>query len=854
MSEKLSFGVWLRKQRRSMDLSQQAFADQVGCAVITLRRIEAGTLKPSRELASLLLEKIGIPHTEREQWVRFARGQSGPPPQDGQLIPAKPKTNLPASLTSFIGREKEQTEIINLIHKYRLVTLTGSGGVGKTRLSMKVGGQMLADFADGIWLVELAALSDSALMPEAVAAVLGIATQSATPLTETLINVLREKSALLILDNSEHLLDACAHFADRLLKNCPALKVLATSREVLGIMGEAAYRVPSLGLPNIHQVLEDFRKYDSMRLFEERAQLAKTDFALTLENASSVAQICNHLDGIPLALELAAARINMLSPEQIAVQLKECFQLLAGGSRTALPRQQTIRASIDWSWNLLTDNERALFRRLAVFAGGWTLETAQVVCADTALVPGETATLMYALAGKSLVNADQNASGAARYNFHEIIRQYASEKLLKSGEGEIVRDHHLKAFLSLAQRAALEIQGANQKVWLDRLEKEIDNLRVALATALSTDVEAGLLLCSNLGKRFWENLDVREGMYWLTELLKNPESRRHPKAQAKALCVKAGLHYVLQRFDQARKDGEEAIAIFRSVEDKQGEVDALLVLAGAMQYLEGMDRKMEILSAALGAAQSIGDDWRQGRALLGLSWDTRDLQRSYEYSEKAVALFRRAGDWRMLVLMLGILGHLQVMNNEVSRARAKVSESLELGRRINAKTEMEFALVASAYIALADGDYESAQNYLLEWAEVAEELGNRMEYLWTRARLGYVLVCEGNLPLAREILSECVREFQKDRDKTGLIFALETMSTILAKRYEPGHAASLLGWAETTRKATGDLRPKLEELEISRTLAIISEELGEEEFSKLFENGHALTLDEAAALALANTP
>ncbi len=324
MQEESSFGVWLYKQRRALDLSRQAFADQVGCAEVTVRRIEGGTLKPSKELADIILEKLGVPASERSQWIAFARGVSGFP------YPSLPKSNLPAVLTSFVGREKEQAQVINLISKHRLVTLTGSGGVGKTRFARKVGEQLLENYPNGVWLVELASLNDPTLLPQTVASLFGLTAQSGVSHTDLLINFLRTKSALLILDNCEHLVDASANLADTLLKNCPNLKILITSREPLEMTGEALYRVPSLGLPEFQYRLDTLRDCESAQLFEERAQLAQFDFSLTPENAASVVQICRRLDGIPLAIELAAAKVRVFSPVQIAKQLKESFNLLKG--------------------------------------------------------------------------------------------------------------------------------------------------------------------------------------------------------------------------------------------------------------------------------------------------------------------------------------------------------------------------------------------------------------------------------------------------------------------------------------------------------------------------------------------
>jgi predicted ATPase/DNA-binding XRE family transcriptional regulator len=381
MQEEISFGTWLRRQRRALDLSQQAFANQVGCAEVTLRRIEAGRLKPSKQLANIILEKLDTPQSERSQWISFARGLSGIPCPPTRFS-NKPITNLPAQLTTFIGREKEQADIKMLIAKDRLVTLTGSGGVGKTRLSIRVGEQALQYYADGVWLVEFASILDPLLVPRTTAIAIGLRDEPQRPVIDMLSDYLRDKKILLILDNCEHLLDSCAQLADTLLKRCPALKVLATSRETLGILGESIYRVPSLQLPDLQKWLENIRFYESVRLFEERAQLIQADFSLTLENSPVVAKICTYLDGIPLAIELAAARVGTFSIEQIEARLRQSFDLLTTGNRTALPRHQTLRATIDWSYDLLSLAEQILFQRLSVFVNGWSLDAAQSICSD----------------------------------------------------------------------------------------------------------------------------------------------------------------------------------------------------------------------------------------------------------------------------------------------------------------------------------------------------------------------------------------------------------------------------------------------------------------------------------------
>ncbi len=418
--------------------------------------------------------------------------------------------NLPIQLTSFIGREKEIAEIKNLVQHNRLVTLTGSGGVGKTRHSLQVGAELLDIFEDGTWFVEMAPVSDPRLVPQAAATVLGVREEQGRGLMAALEDHLRNRTAFIVLDSCEHVLDACARLADGLLHTCPRLRILASSREPLGMAGEVAYRVPSLALPDPRRLpaLERLTQYDAVRLFIERALAVKSDFAVTNQNAPAVAQVCSRLDGIPLAIELAAARVKGLSVEQIARRLDDRFRLLTGGSRTALPRHQTLQAMIQWSYDLLTEPERTLLRRLAVFVGDWALEAAEAVCGhpapakaitpsaqpgairrrarlgqrpDSAAMPA-VFELLLRLVDKSLV-VEEEQGGQARYHMLETIHQFARDKLWESGEGPALRGHHLAFFLDFMEQAQPKLQSADHMIWLNQLGAEYENLQAALEWA-----------------------------------------------------------------------------------------------------------------------------------------------------------------------------------------------------------------------------------------------------------------------------------------------------------------------------------------------------------------------------------
>ena len=598
MQEEISFGNWLRKQRRALDLTRQALAAQVGCAEVTLRRIEAETLKPSKELAGIILEKLGIPEAERPGWISFARGLSAFPLSSTPLS-NKQITNLPAPLTTFIGREKEQSDVIRLITKYRLVTLTGSGGVGKSRLSTKVGEQVLENHADGVWLVELASLSNPALIAQTFAALFGISAQSTISFTDLLINFLRAKSVLLIVDKCEHLLDACAHLIDTLLKSCPRLKILATSREPLGITGEAIYLVPSLELPDLQQLIDTFRDFESVHLFEERAQLVQFDFSLTLENAASVAQICQRLDGIPLAIELAAAKVGMLATEQIAKQLDESFNLLTGGSRTALPRHQTLRASMNWSWGLLTEAEQTLMRQLSVFAGGWTLESAQAVCG------GDVFELTNSLVKKSLIVMNLETGHETRCRFHETIRQYTNEKLVEAGESESMHKRHRDWFLALVETA--DPKKSTDLAWFNLIESEHDNLRAALVWSQAThEFEIAARIAFAL-TGFWEIRGYwQEGRKWLESGLEH-RTALTKIVLAKTLFSTRQFAMRLGDYQTAEAYGKESIALFRELEDKRNLAWALRGLGEVYMFANEREHSKPFFAEAMTLFQEVGD-------------------------------------------------------------------------------------------------------------------------------------------------------------------------------------------------------------------------------------------------------
>jgi len=845
MPEELSFGTWLRQRRRTLDLTQKALAEQVGCAEITVRRMEADAYKPSNELAIVLFEKLGVSESERPQWVAFARGMSDLPTK--QIVkPNKPKSNLPASLTSFIGREREQAEVITLIGKHRLVTLTGSGGVGKTRFAIRAGEQLLDNYPDGVWWVELASLNDPALLPQTVAALFGLKSQSGIAHIDLLINFLRARSALLILDNCEHMLDACAHLADTLLKSCPHLKILVTSREPLNAMGEARYRIPSLGIPDHQDQLDSLKDFESVRLFEERAQLIQFDFSLTPDNASAIAQICCHLNGIPLAIELAAAKIGILSPAQIAEQLEESLNLLSGGSRIDLPRHQTLRASMDWSWNLLSQDEQMLMRQLSVFAGGWTEEAAQTVCDRN--VSGA----LHTLVAKSLIMMKRVANNEARYTFHETIRQYAKEKLAASGESEIVCRRHLEFFLALALNFEQEIHGAQALNWLKQVDVDHDNLRQAMSWAGNSGlVESGLRLGFAL-HYYWLNYGYwglgRELLEWL---LARPEAAKHSIARANALNLAGDLATQQGDLKAAQTLLEESIAIGLEIgEAGKASLGWARMLLGQSLMDKDKERAQHELDQSIRLLSEAGEAWRFAIALLlrgNLAERDSDMLQAHKLFTESLAIFQEIGDTWTSALPTMALGVMLYYKGDYTTATANFQQSLAIFHTMEGKNFIPGVLACLGSIALLQKHTEQAIIHFKERLSITRELMNKTDITNALCDLGIAFGHQGNYDDAVKFLCEGLELSQAMDDKYLIAACLTGLVSVIQ---QPHRAVHLLAASQVAFEQSGRFVDPLYRVEHQRTEETLREKLGKDVFATAYEEGKRMPLEDAIALAL----
>lgn len=622
-------------------------------------------------------------------------------------------TNLPLQLTSFIGRTPEIAEARRLLNTTRLLTLTGPGGVGKTRLSLAVATAMRDDFKDGVWWVELAALFEPQLVAQAVILALGLPEEPTRPQLATLSAHLRDKDLLLVLDNCEHLIMACAALAEQLLRTCPKLRLLTTSREPLGSGGEMVWPVPSLSLPDLHQPLtvENLTRTEASQLFIERTQAVQPGFRLTATTAEAIVQVCQQLDGLPLAIELAAARVKLLTVPQIAARLADCFRLLTGGSRTALPRHQTLQAAIDWSYDLLTEPEQGLLRRLAVFIGGFTLGAAEAVASDAAgaeaTLSGDVLELLSHLVDKSLIIVTQDEE--ARYRMLGIIRQYAWERLLTSGEIEEIRRCHLAYYLDLAEQAELKIQSAERLAWMSRLEIEHDNFRAALAWSLESEqLQAGLRLAAAL-ERFWERCYISEGSTWLERML--AYSSEAEPFRAKALLHAGYLAMNQGNYPQTLALAEESLTLYQRLDDKRGFAKSL-ELIGIIAYWQGdRDRGAGLLQESLNLLRETGQEWDIATNLLFLG-DLRLRQGDYEQAsthlQESLTLFQKLGDKWGLTFALGGLGEIARRQGDYQQAVAHFQQSLTLRYEQNARAEIPYTLEALALTAVEQGQAERA--------------------------------------------------------------------------------------------------------------------------------------------------
>jgi len=771
--------------------------------------------------------------------------------------------NLPIQLTSFIGREKEMAEVRRHLAEARLLTLTGSGGAGKTRLALQVAADVMEGFRDGTWLVELASVTDGSLVPQAVASVLQVTETQGNSLTATILSWLAGKSLLLLLDNCEHLVQPCAELVETMLRASPKLKILATSREALAIAGETAWLVPSLALTDSASLEApgvDVRalvaQSEAVRLFVDRAVAAQPSFSLTDRNASAVAQICRRLDGIPLAIELAAARVKALSAEQIAARLDDRFRFLTGGSRTALPRQQTLQALIDWSHSLLTDAERLLLRRLSVFLGGWTLASAETVCAGDGLEPSQVLDLLSQLLNKSLV-AVENLEGESRYRLLETIRQYARGKLFDSGETPRVADRHLSYFLGFAEEAEPRLSSSDQLAWLDRLQTEHDNLRAAIewSRAGTAETAASLRLVGALWQFWYIRGFISEGRRHLQQAL--AENTRAPAGmRARALTGASLLAHVQGDYARAPVLIEESIALSRQSGDKKELMAALGVASILAEYREDYERGKLMQEEGLALARELQDKAGIARALVRLGnlrlSDPDEHGQARALIEEGRALYEDLDHRSGIALSLRLLALAYSVDGDDDRATSLMQQGVTLSRALGDKGGIAFCNLGLALIAIKRGDYITAKGLSQEAYAQYHDVGNKWGIAGSQVFLGYLAVRDGDYHGAAALARKSLGLYRELQEKAGLQYSMQVLTMVADAEGKPERAVLLMAAANDLRfrriPPVWSLRPFV--FDYNGYESRLRERLGEEAYDRAWALGRSWTLAESIAYAL----
>jgi predicted ATPase/class 3 adenylate cyclase len=724
--------------------------------------------------------------------------------------------NLPIQLTSFIGRAREIAEVKRLLGAARLVTLTGSGGAGKTRLALQVAADVVEGYPDGVWLAEFAPIADPALVPKTVASALNVPEQPERDMMETLVHALRPKALLLVLDNCEHLLAACADLAAALLRACPQVRILATSREGLGVPGETLWRVPSLSLPDVHHLppSEDLVLYEAVRLFVDRAVAATPGFTVTGQNALAVAQVCHRLDGIPLAIELAAARVKVITVEQIAVRLDDRFRLLTGGSRMVLPRQQTLRAAVDWSYDLLSEIERGLLRRLSVFAGGWTLEAAEGICTGQGVEASNVLDLLTHLVDKSLVVVER-PEGEARYHMLETVRQYSVNRLVESDEAADVRTRHLNWYVAMGEGAypdVLESRSRRREATLKRLRTEHDNLRGALAWSLEKNAEAGLALAGALGQ-FWNaSSQYGEGRAWLTTVL--GRTRRIPSlARARALRYAALLAWVQGEYHEAAVLSEEGLTLARQMQHTEQTAGLLFVLGVANRDAGNYERAARLLEECQGLYQELG------------------------LTERAADIMRHRG-------------RLAANQGDYALATALLERALDLYRETGSKDGIAYTLLQLGVVRRYQRDHAPAVDLLEKSLAIFRELGATEGMVHALNGLARILRQTGQDERALRLYAESLTLSRACGVKLAIQGCFYGMASVNAAQGQRERAARLFAAAEDLRAGIGYALPARDRDEYDGTVTAIRETMGDVAFVTAWAEGRAMTLEQAIEYAL----
>jgi non-specific serine/threonine protein kinase len=799
--------------------------------------------------------------------------------------------NLPRLLTRFVGRQRETLEIERILRTASLITLAGPGGAGKTRLALAVGQAVLETHPEGVWFVDLAPISKPDLVLRTVAAALGVREESRRSLDELLGEYFTDKRLLLILDNCEHVLSACADLVGPLLRRHPELRVLTTTREPLHVAGEVVFRVPCLTLVDAANATPaEAMRNEAVELFVDRAKAVTPSFELNADNVHSIVSICGAVEGIPLAIELAAARARLMSPAQILERLSDRLRLLGGSARASVERQQTLRATLDWSYGLLSDEEKTLFNQLAAFRGGWTLEAAEAVCKPTDSGGMEVLDLLSALADKSLVTIEHQRSGQPRFRYLETIRDYARERLNSGGDAQPVLGNHAAFFADLAEENRFLRQ---RKEGFDRAHADHDNFRSALEWSATHDPRTGLRLAVALWG-FWQAFSyLSEARSWLERMLAVTQGMDLPALRiaalndateastsqcdyaaasdfsgsarslarsfgdqpllAVALSVSGRLAYFQEQYDLAESYFEEALSIRRLTADRPGEGIALSWLGEIKRGQNDFTAAIALLEQSLEIHRSINDERGAASTLnrLGIIFGRQGrYPQDISCFEEAMGLFRKVGDKRAVAGVLGNIAEAAMRHNDLESARRTMHEVLELQKELGLRRDYAESAARLGMIAQYLGDSSSARTLLTESLTIARDMRSKVIAADSLAYLGRAALSEGDLASARSHLAEGLRTFSELKNVEGIAFSLEGLAALASREGHNEKSIRLWAAADRIRKSTDSPLAPVDQEGCESALSSLRSSVGDDLFSQNWQRGSELTDQQAVDYAL----
>ena len=868
--EQHSFGSWLRLKRKALDLTPEALANRAGCSAATIRKLEAEERRPSAQIVERLAETFNIPTNERSKFLAFARGDWGSAPTETQenfpwrVSTGPSRSNLPATSSSLIGREKD----VAAVHEYllnpniRLVTLIGPPGIGKTRLVLELGLAFLDYFLVGVFFVPLAPLYDPALIASTIVQMLGYVETNNHSVINQLTDAIADKQMLLVLDNCEHLIEQVAPLASELLSTCSRLKIIATSREALRIPGEWQYSISALHIPgeNLPIVMETVSQFPALTLFVERARAVRSDFALNPDNVQQIAAICTQLDGLPLAIELIAARIRLMSPQLLLVRLNDQLTLYADGRRAVPRRQKTLYDAIAWSYDLLSQEEQELFARLSVFSGGFTVDAAESIFSRTT-TNRSISDLIASLVDKSLLQRaiDDETLGEPRFNMLVTIQQFALDCLRRREAEAEVRNWHMAYFLEFAETADKEIHGPDQVEWINRLESEHENFRATLEQCVSNqNTEIALRLLGALAWSWTVRNHYSEMQRWFDQIRVLPEIITHPALYARLLNQMGYQNFLSGDYRQARSVLTESQAIWLKlgVDGERGLAESFYQLGIVALYGDADKRTSKSLfEKSLKLYQNCGDQW--GLAVNTFRLGTIEADENHDdlalaLLEQSLALFEKLGDlWGIARVSLW-LGGVFLSRRNYEKARQFLEQHLRLDENLDFKQGIAVALANLGNLYRYQGDYEQAELYYGKSLSICYQYGLKTKG-YNLYVLGLLALHRNNYPLAMQFFANYLNAARASAEKISLYEFLTGLAAIASGMDQSEHSARLYGAAQAISETIDYLIPKFDRVELDRHIQIAREKLGDTAFEALAAEGRAMTMEQAIDYALSIT-